>query len=120
MASTNPRTVDLLVGAFNLQARRKFTVNGSNGEAILDLYFKPVTRADRMPANNTANSEEALVLSTQMLCQMAELEDGTKAFALADAAKLLRELPEQVLNELELFLFGLEADGTTLQEAKND
>ena len=45
-----------------------------------------------------------------MLCQMAELEDGTKAFAAADAAKLQRELPESVLNEVELFLFGLGAD----------
>ena len=54
-----------------------------------------------------------------MLCQMAELEDGSKAFASADAPKLQRQLPESVLNELELFLFGVgeEAD---LEEAKND
>ena len=52
-----------------------------------------------------------------MLCQIAELEDGTKAFAAADANKLQRQLPESVLNEIELFLFGLgeEAD---LEEAK--
>ena len=54
-----------------------------------------------------------------MLCQIAELEDGTKAFAAADANKLQRQLPESVLNEIELFLFGLgeEAD---VEEAKND
>ena len=54
-----------------------------------------------------------------MLCHMAELEDGTKAFAPADAAKLQRQLPESVLNEIELFLFGVgeEAD---VEEAKND
>ena len=50
---------------------------------------------------------------------MAELEDGTKAFASADAVKLQRELPESVLNELELFLFGL-GEETSLEEAKND
>jgi hypothetical protein len=50
---------------------------------------------------------------------MAELEDGTKAFASADAAKLQRELPERVLNDLELFLFGLGGDGN-IDEAKND
>jgi len=54
-----------------------------------------------------------------MLCQIAELEDGTKAFAPADAAKLQRELPERVLNELELFLFGL-GDDAGLDEAKKD
>jgi hypothetical protein len=54
-----------------------------------------------------------------MLCQVAELEDGKKAFAVADAAKLQRELPESVLNELELFLFGLGA-AEPLEEVKND
>jgi len=60
-----------------------------------------------------------LDISTQMLCQMAELEDGSKAFAAADAPKLQRQLPETVLNEIELFLFGVgeEAD---IEEAKND
>ena len=54
-----------------------------------------------------------------MLCQIAELEDGTKAFAAADAVKLQRQLPESVLNEIELFLFGLGQDGD-IEDAKND
>jgi len=60
-----------------------------------------------------------LDISTQMLCQMAELEDGTKAFAAADAPKLQRQLPESVLNEIELFLFGV-GDEADIKEAKND
>tara|TARA_A100001515_G_scaffold91831_1_gene73236 strand:+ start:420 stop:776 length:357 start_codon:yes stop_codon:yes gene_type:complete len=113
------RTVDLLVGAFDLSQRRKFVLKNGDGDPIVDLYFKPITRSDRKRAQNLAGSEEALDLSTHMLCQMAELEDGTKAFAAADAPKLQRELPESVLNEVELFLFGLGAD-TDLEDAKND
>ena len=113
------RTVDLLVGAFDLSQRRKFVLKNGDGDPIVDLYFKPITRSDRKRAQNLAGSEEALDLSTYMLCQMAELEDGTKAFAAADAPKLQRELPESVLNEVELFLFGLGAD-TDLEDAKND
>lgn len=113
------RTVDLLVGAFDLNQRRKFELKNSAGEKLIDLYFKPITRADRKRAQNLANSEEALDLSTQMLCQVAELEDGTKAFASADAPKLQRELPESVLNDIELFLFGL-AEEESLEDAKND
>ena len=113
------RTVDLLVGAFDLNQRRKFELKNAEGKKVLDLFFKPITRSDRKRAQNLANSEEALDISTQMLCQMAELEDGTKAFASADAPKLQRELPESVLNELELFLFGL-GDDADLQDAKND
>ena len=112
------RTVDLLVGAFDLNQRRKFVLTFPSG-ATRDLYFKPITRADRKKAQQLAGTDEALDISTNMLCQMAEFEDGTKAFAAADAAKLQRKLPESVLNEIELFLFGLgeEAD---LDDAKND
>ncbi|MGA1562804.1 MAG: hypothetical protein ACO376_07445 [Gammaproteobacteria bacterium] len=113
------RPVDLLTGAFDLNQRRKFSIKNAAGEAVLDLYFKPITRADRKRATTLAGSDEALEISTQMLCQMAELEDGKKAFAPADAAKLQRELPESVLNELELFLFGLGGD-ESLEEAKKD
>ena len=113
------RTVDLLVEAFDLNQRRKFELKNAEGKKIVDLFFKPITRADRKKAQSLSNTEEALDISTQMLCQMAELEDGSKAFVSADAPKLQRQLPESVLNELELFLFGLgeEAD---IEEAKND
>ena len=113
------RTVDLLVGAFDLNQRRKFELKNAEGKKIIDLYFKPITRADRKKAAALAGSEEALDISTQMLCQIAELEDGTKAFAAADAVKLQRQLPESVLNEIELFLFGLSQDAD-IEDAKND
>jgi len=112
------RLVDELVEAFDLNQRRKFVLKHPSGKSW-DLYFKPITRADRKRAQNLANSEEALDLSTHMLCQMAELEDGTKPFAGADVAKLQRELPETVLNEIELFLFGL-SEEVSLEDAKND
>tara|TARA_R100000458_G_C8232955_1_gene214111 strand:+ start:199 stop:561 length:363 start_codon:yes stop_codon:yes gene_type:complete len=120
MATTKKRPVDLICGAFDLSARRKFPLKNADGEVLIDLYFRPITRADRIQAASVSQSDQALVLSTQMLCQLAELEDGTKAFAMADAVKLHRELPESVLNELELFLFDLADDKEGLEEAKND
>ena len=117
--SAKNRTVDLLVEAFDLNQRRKFELKNAAGEVLVNLYFKPITRADRKKAQSLSGSEEALDVSTQMLCQMAELEDGTKAFAAADAPKLQRQLPETVLNDLELFLFGVGEDAG-MEEAKND
>ena len=117
--AANNRTVDLLVEAFDLNQRRKFELKNAAGEVIVNLYFKPITRADRKKAQSLSGTEEALDVSTQMLCQMAELENGTKAFAAADAPKLQRQLPETVLNELELFLFGIGEDAS-FDEAKND
>ena len=117
--SAKNRTVDLLVEAFDLNQRRKFELKNAAGDVVVDLYFKPITRADRKKAQSLAGTDEALDISTQMLCQMAELQDGTKAFAAADAAKLQRQLPESVLNDVELFLFGLNQE-VDLEEAKND
>ena len=117
--TANGRTVDLLVEAFDLNQRRKFQLKNAAGEVIIDLYFKPITRADRKKAQSLSGTEEALDISTQMLCQMAELEDGSKAFAAADAPKLQRQLPETVLNEIELFLFGV-SEEADIEEAKND
>ena len=117
--SAAARTVDLLVEAFDLNQRRKFELKNADGTKILDLFFKPITRADRKKAQAMAGTDEALDISTQMLCQKAELEDGTLAFAAADAVKLQRQLPESVLNDLELVLFGLGKDGS-IEEAKND
>ena len=119
MPAPKNRTVDLLVEAFDLNQRRKFELKNAAGETVVDLYFKPITRADRKKAQAMAQSEEALDISTYMHCQMAELQNGEKAFAMADAPKLQRQLPESVLNEVELFLFGLGGD-EDLQEAKND
>jgi len=118
MPAATTRTVDLLTGAFDLTVRRKFEVKKDDGTVVLSLWFTPITRADRKRASGLAGSDEALDISTQMLCQKAELEDGTKAFAPADAVKLQRELPESVLNDLELFLFGL-AQAAPLEDAKN-
>jgi len=112
------RFVDELVEAFDLNQRRKFVLTLPSG-ATKNLYFKPITRADRKKAQQLAGTDEALDLSTNMLCLLAELEDGTKPFAPADAAKLQRKLPESVLNELELFLFGL-SDTADMDETKND
>ena len=117
MPAKSVRTVDLLVGAFDLSQRRKFEIKNDAGDAVLDLYFRPITRADRKRAQAAANSDEALDISTQMLCQLAELKDGSKAFDPADAAKLQHELPEALLNELELFLFGI-GEGEDFEAAK--
>tara|TARA_Y100001963_G_C6658500_1_gene389269 strand:- start:175 stop:531 length:357 start_codon:yes stop_codon:yes gene_type:complete len=117
--TTTKRAVDLLTESFDISERKKFEVKNERGEVVLDLYFKAITRSDRKKASKIATSEDPLEISTQMLCQMAELEDGTKAFQSGDAVKLQRELPENVLNEIELFLFGLDPEGI-LKQAKKD
>ena len=108
----NKRTIDLLTESFKdeMTLRRKFEIKDTQGNVTVTLYFKPITRFDRVKAQQLAGSDEALNVSTQLLCQMAENEDGSKAFSPADAPNLQRELPESVLNEIELFMFDIKLD----------
>ena len=112
------RTIDLLTESYKeeMTTRRKYEWKNSNGDVIETLYFKPLTRYDRKKAQAAAGTDEALTISTQLLCQMAELEDGTKAFSMADAPNLQRELPEKILNEIELFLHDITLDIDTAKK----
>ena len=113
------RNVDLITEAFGdvMSNRRKYELKKPNGELLKELYFPPLTRYDRVQAIAAAGTDEGLAVSTRLLCQLAENEDGTKAFASSDAENLKRFLPETVLNDLELFMMGINVD---LGAAKNE
>ena len=113
------RNVDLITEAFSdvMTARRKYELKKPNGELLKELSFPPLTRYDRMQAQAATGSDDALAISTRLLCQLAQNEDGTKAFASADAENLKRFLPETVLNDLEIFMMDIQVDINT---AKNE
>ena len=104
------RNVDLITEAFGevMSNRRKYELKKPNGELLKELYFPPLTRYDRIQAQAATGSDEALAVSTRLLCQLAENEDGTKAFASSDAENLKRFLPETVLNDLEIFMMDIQ------------
>ena len=112
------RTIDLLTESYKDQmtARRKYEFKDANGVVKANLYFKPLTREDRVSAQSAAGTDDALTISTYLLCKNAELEDGTKAFAPAAAPNLQRELPESVLNEIELFMFDIQLNVDTAKK----
>ena len=115
---TTERTADVILGAFQdeMTTRKKFEIKDSKGKVVTTLYFKPITRYARVKAQQLAGSDDALVISTQLLCQMAEKEDGTLAFDMSDAPILQRQLPETVLNEIELFLNDIKLDIETAKK----
>ena len=114
----NKRTVDIITDAFSdvMSNRRKYELETPSGDKI-DIYFPPVTRYDRQKAQTSAGTDDALMVSTQLLCQLAQKEDGSKMFALADAPNLQRMLPEKVLNDIELCLFEITLN---VETAKTD
>ena len=68
------RTADILLEAFKdeMVSRRKFEVKDSNDKVLMTLYFKPITRYARVRAQQLAGSDDALIISTQLLCQKKE------------------------------------------------
>ena len=113
------RNVDLITEAFAevMTNRRKFVLKKPDGTILKELYFRPLTRYDRIQAQAYAGTDEALAVSTRLLCQLAENEDGSKAFASADAENLKRFIPETVLNDLELFMMDIQL---SVDQAKKD
>tara|TARA_A100001391_G_scaffold134788_1_gene93612 strand:+ start:3020 stop:3373 length:354 start_codon:yes stop_codon:yes gene_type:complete len=113
------RNVDLITEAFSdvMTARRKYILNKPDGSLLKEIFFPPLTRYDRIQAQAAAGTDEGLAVSTRLLCQLAQNEDGSKAFASADAENLKRFLPESVLNDLELFMMNIQINP---DQAKND
>ena len=112
------RTVDLITEAFSdvMTNRRKYILKKPDGSLLKEIYFPPLTRFDRKQAQVAAGTDDALTISTRLLCQIAQNEDGSKAFASADAENLQRFLPESVLNELELFMMDIQVDINTAKK----
>tara|TARA_B100000242_G_scaffold286496_1_gene252159 strand:+ start:2494 stop:2847 length:354 start_codon:yes stop_codon:yes gene_type:complete len=113
------RTADLIIGGFKdeMTARRKYDLKDSSGKILATLYFPPITRFDRQKAQQLAGTDEALTISTQLLCKVAQKEDGTPAFDMSDAPMLQRQIPEKVLNDIEIFMMDIEVD---ISKAKNE
>ena len=116
------RTVDLITEAFSdvMTARRKYELKKPNGEILKEIYFPPLTRYDRIQAQAAAGSEDALAVSTRLLCQLAQNEDGTKAFASADAENIKSFLPESVLNDLELFMMNIQVNYDSVKNESSE
>ena len=114
MAATQKRAIDILTEAFDANQRTKFELD-VDGEIKFSFYFKPITRADRLEVNGQGGSDDAIKMTTLMLIKKAENEDGTKAFQIGDLAAL-RRLPEKILNQMELALFGVDKDGNPVEQ----
>ena len=114
MAATQKRAIDILTEAFDANRRTKFELD-VDGKIAFSFYFKPITRADRLEINGQGGSDDAIKMTTLMLIEKAENEDGTKAFQIGDLAAL-RRLPEKILNQMELALFGVDKDGNPIEQ----
>ena len=99
------RAIDKLKKAFSINEKSSYPIY-KNGELILQVYWTPLTIADRDSINatlmraNKGQEEGNLDFALQVIINKAEDESGQKLFVEADKASLRREIPLAVLLEL--------------------
>ena len=99
------RAIDKLKQAFSIGKRSSYPIY-KDGELILQVYWTPLTIADRdtindtLVASNRAQNESSLDFALQVIINKAEDEKGQKLIVDADRASLRREIPLGVLLEL--------------------
>ena len=99
------RAIDKLKQAFSIGKRSSYPIY-KDGELILQVYWTPLTIADRdaindtLIASNRVQNESSLDFALQVIISKAEDETGQKLFVEADRAILRREIPLAVLLEL--------------------
>ena len=99
------RAIDKLKQAFSIGKRSSYPIY-KDGELILQVYWTPLTIADRdsinatLIASNKVQEEGSLDFALQVIINKAEDESGQKLFSEGDKPSLRREIPLSVLLEL--------------------
>ena len=99
------RAIDKLKQAFSIGKRSSYPIY-KDGKLILQVYWTPLTIADRdsinatLIASNKGQEEGSLDFALQVIINKAEDESGQKLFAEGDKPSLRREIPLAVLLEL--------------------
>ena len=107
------RAIDKLKEAFCIDNRSRYIIKKED-VVILEIYWKPLTIADResifktLIGLNKANDTESLEYALQVIMNKAEDENGHKLFSEGDRASLRREIPLAVLTDLMLKMQGVE------------
>ena len=99
------RAIDKLKEAFCIDNRSRYIIKKEN-VVILEIYWKPLTIADReaiyktLAGMNKANDTESLEYALQVIMNKAEDENGNKLFNEGARASLRREIPLTVLTDI--------------------
>ena len=107
------RAIDKLKEAFCIDNRSRYIIKKED-VVILEIYWKPLTIADResifktLIGLNKDNDTESLEYALPVIMSKAEDEDGNKLFSEGDRASLRREIPLAVLTDLMLKMQGVE------------
>ena len=110
--------IELLRNKFGVSQKYKYEVKDGE-ETILEIYWHPLTIAERESIQKKSNSEDINDYALQMMIEKALDKDGVKLFQDGDKASLRREIEASILEEIQLAMISAGAD-KEVKEAKAD
>jgi hypothetical protein len=113
------RAVDLLKSKFGVSQLYKYGLKDENGEVILEIFWHPLTIAEREMIQKKSGTEDANDFALQLMIEKALDKDSKRLFADGDKASLRREVNANTLQEIQLAMLesGSEKE---VEEAKAD
>jgi hypothetical protein len=103
------RAIDRLRKAANMEPIKR-EVELSDG-SIFDLWFTPLTMAERERAQRQAKSDDATAFALQLLINKATDENGQKLFKPGEIDVLKNEVKDKDLQALMLAILSEDSDG---------
>ena len=112
------RASELLRNKFGVSQLYKHVVE-DNGEAVLEVYWHPLTIAERESIQKKADAEDANDFALNMMIQKALDADGKRLFQDGEKAVLKNAVEASVLQEIQLAMLSSGAE-SKVEEAKAD
>ena len=112
------RASELLRNKFGVSQLYKHVVE-DNGEAVLEVYWHPLTIAERESIQKKTDVEDANDFALNMMIQKALDADGKRLFQDGEKAVLKNAVEASVLQEIQLAMLSSGAE-SKVEEAKAD
>ncbi len=121
------RAIDKLKKAFSVEERSSYSVFKGD-DLILEIYWTPITIADRdainnvLKAMNKGNDEGSLDFALQVIITKSQDKEGKRLFSEGDRAALKREIPLAVLLDVmaKMQSLGEEADPDAVKSTSEE
>ena len=113
------KAVDLLKNKIAVSPLYKYELKDENGEVILQIFWHPLTIAEREMIQKKSGTEDANDFALQLMIEKALDKDKNRLFSDGDKASLRREVAASVLQEIQLAMLEAGSD-KEVEEAKAD
>jgi|TARA_R110001592_G_scaffold99426_3_gene283365 hypothetical protein len=112
------RASELLRNKFGISQLYRYEVK-QEGEVVLEIYWHPLTIAERESIQKNADSDEAGDFALSMMLRKALDADGKRLFQEGEKAVLKNSVEAAVLQDIQLAMLASGAENK-VEEAKAD